>query len=89
VSINKYSPGRAGCIFPYGSAGRAAMSRLRFVLLAKSVNVGHSPEALRTLPLFCVVSVALLDFVSSGTPFAPECIADAYWTTIHQEHPER
>jgi hypothetical protein len=41
------------------------------------------------LPLFCVVSVALLDFVSSGTPFAPECIADAYWTTIHQEHPER
>ena len=50
VSINKYSPGRAGCIFPYGSAGRAAMSRLRFVLLEKSVNVGHSPEALRTLP---------------------------------------
>jgi hypothetical protein len=31
-------------------------------------------------PLFCVVSVALPDFVSSGTPFAPECIADAYYT---------
>jgi hypothetical protein len=32
--------------------------------------------------------VALLDFVSSGTPFAPECIADAHYT-IRQEHPER